>query len=551
MLRVAIAWLGRRAALFAALVAAILIFQSLRPSFDNYRELSASVGRLQGGRAEIERFARDQIASSDEGVRIASGWTRGELESRIGAARRERAQLAADCGSDLAAVLQGGAEAVIDNRKRCIRTALLTREIDSLTALSRTLDARRPGETLGQAVRRHTTAMRSARRTNQEALARIRAIDDRFLGGVRFGAERRRDVARASAARHAFDAARRDAQMVIDSRRAIDAGAATATLAIKRTRAAYDRLVAGRAKQLGGNGVEQARGWAERVGLKAVLMTAAWALLAIILSPFLIRTFLYYIIAPLAAQRPAIRLVTPGGASARIPLADRSSTSVGVRPAPGEELLVRQDYLQASAAAGAKSTRWLLDWRHPLTSLAAGLSFLTRIRGQGQLTTVSAVRDPFAEVTVLILPEGATCVLHPRALAAVAQPIGRPVHISSHWRLGSLNAWLTLQLRFLVFHGPARLVVKGGRGVRVEQADRGRVFGQDQLIGFSADLAYSVTRNETFAPYLFGRDSLLRDKVIDGEGVLLVEEAPFAGRQGGAARGLEGLFDAALKVVGI
>lgn len=551
MLRVAIAWLGRRAALFAALVAAILIFQSLRPSFDNYRELSASVGRLQGGRAEIERFARDQIASSDEGVRVASGWTRGELESRIGAARRERAQLAADCGSDLAAVLQGGAEAVIDNRKRCIRTALLTREIDSLTALSRTLDARRPGETLGQAVRRHATAMRSARRTNQQALARIRAIDDRFLGGVRFGAERRRDVARANAAEHAFDAARRDAQMVIDSRRAIDAGAATATLAIKRTRAAYDRLVAGRAKQLGGNGVEQARGWAEQVGLKAVLMTAAWALLAIILSPFLIRTFLYYIIAPLAARRPAIRLVTPGGASARIPLADRSSTSVGVRPAPGEELLVRQDYLQASAAAGAKSTRWLLDWRHPLTSLAAGLSFLTRIRGQGQLTTVSAVRDPFAEVTVLTLPEGATCVLHPRALAAVAQPIGRPVRISSHWRLGSLNAWLTLQLRFLVFQGPARLVVKGGRGVRVERAERGRVFGQDQLIGFSADLAYCVTRNETFAPYLFGRDSLLRDKVIDGEGVLLVEEAPFAGRRGGAARGLEGLFDAALKVVGI
>lgn len=551
MLRVAIAWLGRRAALFAALVAAILIFQSLRPSFDNYRELSASVGRLQGGRAEIERFARDQIASSDEGVRVASGWTRGELESRIGAARRERAQLAADCGSDLAAVLQGGAEAVIDNRKRCIRTALLTREIDSLTALSRTLDARRPGETLGQAVRRHATAMRSARRTNQQALARIRAIDDRFLGGVRFGAERRRDVARANAAEHAFDAARRDAQMVIDSRRAIDAGAATATLAIKRTRAAYDRLVAGRAEQLGGNGVEQARGWAEQVGLKAVLMTAAWALLAIILSPFLIRTFLYYIIAPLAARRPAIRLVTPGGASARIPLADRSSTSVGVRPAPGEELLVRQDYLQASAAAGAKSTRWLLDWRHPLTSLAAGLSFLTRIRGQGQLTTVSAVRDPFAEVTVLTLPEGATCVLHPRALAAVAQPIGRPVRISSHWRLGSLNAWLTLQLRFLVFQGPARLVVKGGRGVRVERAERGRVFGQDQLIGFSADLAYCVTRNETFAPYLFGRDSLLRDKVIDGEGVLLVEEAPFAGRRGGAARGLEGLFDAALKVVGI
>jgi hypothetical protein len=64
------------------------------------------------------------------------------------------------------------------------------------------------------------------------------------------------------------------------------------------------------------------------------------------------------------------------------------------------------------------------------------------------VTTISAVRDPFAEVTVITLPEGAACVLHPRALAAVAHPIGRTVRITSHWRLLSLSAWLTLQLRY-------------------------------------------------------------------------------------------------------
>ena len=83
-------------------------------------------------------------------------------------------------------------------------------------------------------------------------------------------------------------------------------------------------------------------------------------------------------------------------------------------------------------------------------------------------------------------------MLHPRALVAVAQPEGRPVRITSHWRLFSLNAWLTLQLRYLVFHGPCRLVIKGGRGIRLERAERGRIFGQEQLVGFSADLAYSV-----------------------------------------------------------
>ena len=138
------------------------------------------------------------------------------------------------------------------------------------------------------------------------------------------------------------------------------------------------------------------------------------------------------------------------------------------------------------------------------------------------------------------LPDGAACVLQPRALAAVAQPIRRPLRITRHWRLGSLNAWLTLQLRYLVFHGPARLVLKGGRGVRVESAERGRVFGQDQLVGLPADFAYSVTRAETFWPYFLGREQLLKDRTMPGKGVLIIEEAPLTVRSGEVRRGLEG-----------
>lgn len=161
------------------------------------------------------------------------------------------------------------------------------------------------------------------------------------------------------------------------------------------------------------------------------------------------------------------------------------------------------------------------------------------------------MRDALAEVTIVTLPEGTACVLHPRALAAVAQPISRPLRVSTHWRLGSLNAWLTLQLRYVVFHGPARLVVKGGRGVRVERAETGRIFGQDQLVGFTADLAYSVTRTETFWPYLLGREQLLKDRVEAGEGILIVEEAPLSARTGELRRGLEGMIDAGMKVFGM
>ena len=285
--------------------------------------------------------------------------------------------------------------------------------------------------------------------------------------------------------------------------------------------------------------------------LADIALKAALALLAIILAPFLIRCVLYYVLAPLAERRGAIRIPLLAGSASPIALPGASRVSLSVRLAEGEELLVRQGYLQTSSAGGTKTTRWLLDPRHFLSSIASGLVFLTRIRGAGEATTISATRDGFAELTEIALPVGGACILHPRALVAVVQPQGRPIPIRSHWRLFSLNAWLTLQLRFFSFHGPGRLIVKGGRGVRVERAEQGRVFAQDQLVGFSADLAYSVTRTETFAPYFFGREPLLKDRVEAGSGILVIEEAPLAMRSGKVRHGLEGMIDAGLKAFGL
>ena len=284
----------------------------------------------------------------------------------------------------------------------------------------------------------------------------------------------------------------------------------------------------------------------------ALLMKALLIFVVVLTTPFIIRVIFYHILAPLAESRAAIRISVPGGGSVPIPLSEHSRVSVPVILGTAEELLVRQDYLQTSSLTGKKETRWVLDYRHVLSSIASGLSFLTRIRGDGETTTVSAVRDPFAELTEVVMATGAACVLHPRALVAVVQPVGNTMRITSHWRLLSLNAWLTFQLRYLVFHGPCRLVVKGGRGIRVEQAISGRIFGQDQLAGFSADLSYSVTRTETFWPYFFGREQLFKDKVAQGSGILIIEEAPLSLRQGsGVRRGLEGAVDAAMKAIGL
>ena len=57
-------------------------------------------------------------------------------------------------------------------------------------------------------------------------------------------------------------------------------------------------------------------------------------------------------------------------------------------------------------------------------------------------------------------------------------------------------------------------------------------------------------RSETFWPYLFGREPLLKDRIESGPGLVLIEEAPFAGRSG-LERGFAGAFDALLKVFGV
>lgn len=197
-----------------------------------------------------------------------------------------------------------------------------------------------------------------------------------------------------------------------------------------------------------------------RFTCQKVLKNAGVALATIIAAPYIIRLFCYSSSPRRRCAARPIRIAAMGATGPPIPPTARSTTSVDIQLQPGEELLVKHGYLQATSERGAKETQWLLDGRHPISSLATGLTFLTRIRGDGEVTGVSAVRDPFAEVTVMTLPAGAACVLQPRALAAVAEPMDRRLRISAHWRLFSLNAWLTLQLRYLVFHGPARLVLK-------------------------------------------------------------------------------------------
>jgi len=290
--------------------------------------------------------------------------------------------------------------------------------------------------------------------------------------------------------------------------------------------------------------------------LKENLPTALVVLVGILLLPFLIRALFYFVLAPLATRLPPIRILPNDRAPPIAPLLP-SGVSAAMDIHPGEELLVQPGFLQSSSKPARKQTKWLLNPRLPFASVASGMFALTRVRPEGGADTrvvVSSQADPLGEIGVIELPEGAAMVIQPRSLAGIVKPEGVPVNISRHWRLGSLHAWLTLQLRYLVFHGPCRPILKGCRGVRAEEPRPGqpRLINQAATLGFSANLDYQTVRCETFVPYLRGHEELFNDLFGGGPGRYVYEEMPSrGGRHGTGGRGLEGFTDAVLKAFGI
>ena len=304
-----------------------------------------------------------------------------------------------------------------------------------------------------------------------------------------------------------------------------------------------------------------ARNWIGRwrAPVMDVAPTAALLVLSAILLPVAIKAFFYFVLAPVAARLKPLSIARElqlAGSSLPLPPHGESrisAVSQALQLRPGQRMLIHPEYLQSSPVSTRKRTQWLLDWRFPFTSLAAGMVALTRLDSDATASvTISASDDPLLEIAVVELPAGSALVFQPRGLVGLLSDAGQPLAISSHWRLGSLHAWLTLQLRFIVFRGPVTLIVRGCRGVRLERAGQGRSISQSATLGFTTDVLYSTLRSETFIPYLRGQQALLNDRFDGDNGVYLYEETPRHGKQPGKVGSwFEGLTDAILKVFGI
>lgn len=514
---------------------------------------------------------------------LVGGWLRAEW-ARLQLARAELPALEerlADLRGEQAALERriAAAEAAWAARKEGLERDLVDRLAGIDAALERTEGPWR------DAVARFTRLSDEARRARREAAAAA-AQRDRLEREVAWWpwpldlgkrAELATETARALAleqqaraweiARDRVAPAFRESplQTLIDRRTAASAevsrlktAPAPGTAELERSRDQRARDVVLAERQLAQRRAEIAADPGQRLadGIRAALPAALWILLAVTLSPIALKAVAYFGVAPAAARLRPVRLPPPQPGTGE-PSATASAVSIPVSVAHDEELFLHPDFLQTSSERAPKSTRWLLDPALPFTSLAAGLYALTRIGTPGReplTVTVSALRDPLAEVAKLTLPEGASMVVSPRAIAGVLAPTDRPLRITRHWRLGSLHAWLTMQLRFLVFHGPCTLVIRGCRGVRAERgsAVHPRVVNQDATLGFSTSLDYRNARCETFMAYLTGRESLFDDVFGGGAGLFILEELP-AGQRGAGplGRGLSGALDAALKALGI
>ena len=567
LVRLLMSWSVRRILLFILIVAAMVAFVKVKEAYDSLPVLSGEIEALRKQETLIDSDARRQVAEARAALGEIERLEQAALQQRLARVRSEIARLDSGRLSRTGFALQavrGNSDAIARDLSAAFRLELLRREeaviaarldmigrgnqVNGLAERIAAFDARTGalGQRIAQIEREHPVLSRV------EDVPLVRRIRGpwRELRAARQELESLRvQRERAATAQRAWQASLAGARRVYEQQQS----------AMRAARAPVDALrqrIAGKEEQLAGH-------WASRVweAVKPVLGWALWLTILIIVAPPAIKAFWFFVVAPAAARMEPVR-IRPDRTGDIFWAADRIA---GVPPRPGsavswrlalrpdEELLVRPDYLQSSVNDARFDSKLLLSREIPFGSLAAGLVGLTRIRAESETSAaISATRDLIDEVGAIEVPDGSAVVFKPRNLIGIVQPIDRPMRLERIWRIRQLSSWLTLHLRHLVFHGPCALVVKGARGIALEPAEGGRRVAGAATMGWSTGLSHSVRRSETFLAYLTGKQSLFNDSFEGAKGKVISEERPRAGAQSGLfGRGLEGIGDAMLKIVGL
>ncbi len=283
--------------------------------------------------------------------------------------------------------------------------------------------------------------------------------------------------------------------------------------------------------------------WEEH-GLRLALLAAF-----ILGFPYLRRTVMWWLVAPVVERDAAVQLV-PADAEGTA----RTSDCAGDLPLvleSGEELFVRAGYLLREE--GKPRTRFVYGgWRHPFTSAAAGLLELEwfRARETPLRLTLGNTGDPDSQLLRIDLVDHPGFVVHPNQVVALTGGLV----LKRRWRLLHIHAWLTWQLRFVMATGTGSLYVEGGGHVRSEPAgvgNRPRV-PQSRVLGFDGRLAYRCVRSRPFFSVLVGRRGLWDDSFAGEHAFVVARTALGEGRPRSAARrAWDAVWGAAERALGI
>lgn len=566
-------WILRTALALGLIILILLLARHVAPPVTGWigtqahalRTVPAQQATYAEAARSFEVYAADRRSGLEQALASLTGSSQAELRARrerIGPAlARQEAALLSPAALALAAA-RGDAGTILSHYRAGAEIELLRRERQQIDALLAATEA--GGEGLSLENRRHAAIerQRASHLAWLAARGRVEQLQSRPLAAARdavcrvnlldIGCDNYRALVAARRAMNRAAAENRAARRDVAAIDRLRQGLTTAGAALIDAGAVLDERQAALAAQV--DELEQtARANWLITAWRAVaeVLPAALLILALAyISPVLIKATLFFAVAPLAARRPPIRLMPTDRGEVRT--LSPSAVSQQIRIEPGQELLVLPEAVQSTSHHAAKRTRWLLSWRIPLSSLASGMVGLTEIRvQQADTVLVSATGGPLSEIALVRLEAGSALVLRPRALRGLLQETATPLRITRRWRFG-LSAWLTLQFRYLIFHGPCTFIVEGARGVRLEPAGAGRGINQAATLGFSAGLAYGVSRTETFGAYLFGRQALFNDSFQSADGAHLHEEMPLSRRRSGIwSGGLRGAGDAALKLVGL
>lgn len=278
------------------------------------------------------------------------------------------------------------------------------------------------------------------------------------------------------------------------------------------------------------------------------LKTGLVIFLLVVLMPYVYGLLGYYVLAPLIKRAKPLSLA----GSDRYPESSstRSQPAIKILLENDQEMVAKEEYLQAMQEDLKRSTCWIWEWNYPFTCFVCGLVMMTRVRnvspnqGETRRVTFSHQEDGLLEISKIRIPENGALVIRPRFIAGLVYPTDQKPHIRSIWVFNRIHSWVTFQFRYFIIEGPVDLLIAAGRGVQMEYLDkngRPQRINRNLTIAFSPALGYSSIRAETLMAYLMKKNPLF-DDYFTGQGTIYNQQNSTGPGDQAAAEGAWGKF---------